>query len=354
MTILDTHYEISYPDSLKRLGEALISTNKKIISQLISEFPSLKVEIQKSPGWRGSPDYITRVLHYKVTLPLSYYLLDMRYRKETNIEAQGSVNTVELLQQKLKLIKNLSEMEINLFSKIDKPVGFPYSANPINFFLRQCHAQMDEQTDSLVVEIIKQLLVNKGQIDEETLATIPNLPVLAQSFVLTKIKRFKIKTRLGSALLTSLNNDTLINLIRSGVIKEANGLDYSPMQLVLESPRHSTQAKCNIIEHLSKYGVQNANDKYNATPLLNKAIYMEHLAFVELLVDLGADIESTDNRGYTALHCAARLGNTQITKYLIKKGANTKARIFANGNTPYLLANAFRHEHLESLLSGEV
>ena len=47
---------------------------------------------------------------------------------------------------------------------------------------------------------------------------------------------------------------------------------------------------------------------------------------VELLIERGADLEATDNRGETALFYAADNNQIDILKLLIKSGANVNAR----------------------------
>jgi uncharacterized protein len=59
---------------------------------------------------------------------------------------------------------------------------------------------------------------------------------------------------------------------------------------------------------------------------------------VKYCVELGDDVNAVDNRGYTALHGAAYLGNADMIHYLVENGANVKARSKA-GDTVADLAN---------------
>jgi len=47
---------------------------------------------------------------------------------------------------------------------------------------------------------------------------------------------------------------------------------------------------------------------------------------VKYCVELGNDVNAADNRGYTALHGAAYLGNNDIVNYLVSKGAKTNVK----------------------------
>ena len=45
-----------------------------------------------------------------------------------------------------------------------------------------------------------------------------------------------------------------------------------------------------------------------------------------MLIDKGIDVDSKDEDGYTALHCAVESGHTEVTELLVKKGADVEAR----------------------------
>ena len=59
---------------------------------------------------------------------------------------------------------------------------------------------------------------------------------------------------------------------------------------------------------------------------------------VKYCVQLGADVNAADDRGYTALHGAAYLGNHEMINYLIDKGADVKA-VAKDKNTVADMAN---------------
>jgi uncharacterized protein len=72
---------------------------------------------------------------------------------------------------------------------------------------------------------------------------------------------------------------------------------------------------------------------------------------VKYCVELGIDINATDNRGYTALHGAAYLGNDDMVNYLVSKGAKIDAKSKA-GDTVADMANGptrFGQPHLETV-----
>jgi len=72
---------------------------------------------------------------------------------------------------------------------------------------------------------------------------------------------------------------------------------------------------------------------------------------VKYCVELGIEINATDNRGYTALHGAAYLGNDDMVNYLVSRGAKIDARSKA-GDTVADMANGptrFGQPHLETV-----
>ena len=62
------------------------------------------------------------------------------------------------------------------------------------------------------------------------------------------------------------------------------------------------------------------------------------IAAVKYCVQLGADVNAADDRGYTALHGAAYLGNDEMIHYLIDKGGDVKA-VAKDKNTVADMAN---------------
>ena len=94
----------------------------------------------------------------------------------------------------------------------------------------------------------------------------------------------------------------------------------------------------------------NARDDLG-TPMLNIACRNDNFDFVQMIYELGADINaSSDDRGYTAVMDAVWRGNEKITKYLISKGANLNT-INKEGQTNLILAVGANRESLVQLLA---
>jgi ankyrin repeat protein len=84
------------------------------------------------------------------------------------------------------------------------------------------------------------------------------------------------------------------------------------------------------------------------------------LAAIQYCVELGADVNAADSRGYTALHGAAYIGDNDAVKFLVSKGAKVDVKSkagdtvadMANGPTRFGLPHPETAALLESLGSA--
>ena len=87
------------------------------------------------------------------------------------------------------------------------------------------------------------------------------------------------------------------------------------------------------------------------TPMLNIACRNDNYEFVEMIYDLGAELNAvSEDRGYTAVMDAVWRGNEKITKYLISKGADLNT-INKEGQNNLILAVGANRESLVKLLA---
>ncbi|XEV04947.1 hypothetical protein FSHL1_010234 [Fusarium sambucinum] len=92
----------------------------------------------------------------------------------------------------------------------------------------------------------------------------------------------------------------------------------------------------NLIVQLEGVDV-NQQDRYSVIVPLMSAAMSGSLEIARLLVENGALLEVTDNRGNTPLHAASLRGHIEIARFLLEKGANIESRN-NNQKTPFILA----------------
>jgi cytohesin len=71
---------------------------------------------------------------------------------------------------------------------------------------------------------------------------------------------------------------------------------------------------------------------------------------VKILLERGADVDSTDTENMTALHLAAQMGHVGLVKLLISSGANANAVSKTYGETPLHLAVTSANAEVVKLL----
>ena len=70
---------------------------------------------------------------------------------------------------------------------------------------------------------------------------------------------------------------------------------------------------------------------------------------VEELIDMGADVNAENKKGWTALMCASRYGHKEVVELLIQKGADVNAEN-NKGWTALMLASAECHKEIAEVL----
>lgn len=84
--------------------------------------------------------------------------------------------------------------------------------------------------------------------------------------------------------------------------------------------------------------------------LLAEAVQRGQTGAVQVLLDLGVDVDSRFTSGSTALYEAALKGDSGIAALLLSRGANVNQREDASGTTPLYAAAAFGRREAVSLL----
>ena len=121
--------------------------------------------------------------------------------------------------------------------------------------------------------------------------------------------------------------------------KGSTPLHYACQKGYLDATEILIQMGANIESH----------DRWGQTPL-SRAVRNGHEAVVKLLLEKGAEIESKDDGGQTPLSWAARNGHEAVVKLLLEKGAEIESKDNRYGQTPLSWAARNGHEVVVKLL----
>ncbi len=179
--------------------------------------------------------------------------------------------------------------------------------------------------------------------------------------VLTNIKRLYENQLYGKEIGIGCNNE---NEIFTSLSKKYNKIsDEASMRIAKQKlldrgipytadcfGTYIAKNKPEIVHQFLEAGMSiNARDDLG-TPMLNIACRNDNFEFVEMILDLGAELNaSSEDRGYTAVMDAVWRGNEKITKYLISKGADLNT-INKEGQNNLILAVGANRESLVKLL----
>ncbi|GFS56364.1 hypothetical protein NPIL_568051 [Nephila pilipes] len=106
-----------------------------------------------------------------------------------------------------------------------------------------------------------------------------------------------------------------------------------------------------VIELFLNRGVKVSDADENSWAPLHYAAWNGHQRVIEFLLSNGVDVDDTNKNGWTPLHCAAGSGNLEIVKFLIERGANINARN-NDGKIPLDIARANGQIEIIDILDG--
>lgn len=139
--------------------------------------------------------------------------------------------------------------------------------------------------------------------------------------------------------------DTVKYLVEEGSCMETEGEEATPLQ------RASAQGHLEIIQYLVTNGANvNTKNKYGYTALM-EAAKSGSLEIVKFLVEKGADVDAKDRYSATALIRAAGQGHLEVVSFLVKKGACVNQRT-THGQSALSEAAQFDHQKVVQFLKS--
>ncbi|KAK3090028.1 hypothetical protein FSP39_008640 [Pinctada imbricata] len=147
------------------------------------------------------------------------------------------------------------------------------------------------------------------------------------------------------------NFDIVSLLLDTGVVdlNKQNKAGYTATMLAtLAYPQ--TERQQEVIQRLFSMGDVNARASKDGQTALMLAVSQGRIEMVEMLLDVGADVNAQDNEGSTAVMCACEHGHTNIVKLLLGH-PDCDANIADNDNcTPLKIAMDAGHKDIGVLL----
>lgn len=140
-------------------------------------------------------------------------------------------------------------------------------------------------------------------------------------------------------------DESSMRIARNKLLKR--GIPYTPDCF----GTYIAKNKPEVVHEFLEAGMSiNARDDLG-TPMLNIACRNDNFEFVEMIFNLGAELNAvSEDRGYTAVMDAVWRGNEKITKFLISKGADLNT-INKEGQNNLILAVGANRESLVRLLA---
>jgi ankyrin repeat protein len=175
--------------------------------------------------------------------------------------------------------------------------------------------------------------------------TTENSPIILDIFAnLQDFSEFEVSVKcpLGG------NEDKLIDFL-----KKAHFFGINIVNMLKDLKYSSHYNKYEICKCLLSQNSDFVTDLQNAFPeILIHAIWKDDLVFAKSLIRAGIDVNTMDNRGYSAMVAAIEKENIEIVKLLITARADVNAKILDQQYGEMSLLNwAVRYEHQDIVLS---
>ncbi|XP_045784316.1 protein phosphatase 1 regulatory subunit 12B isoform X7 [Maniola jurtina] len=136
---------------------------------------------------------------------------------------------------------------------------------------------------------------------------------------------------------------------QSPIPKRASRIQFSPEIVFLAA---CTAGDKDEVQRLLKMGADINTANVDGLTALHQACIDDNLEMVEFLVEHGADVNKGDNEGWTPLHATASCGFLSIARYLLENGADVAA-VNYDGELPVDIADEKMKDFLAKIISDK-
>ncbi|XP_069364881.1 protein phosphatase 1 regulatory subunit 12B isoform X9 [Maniola hyperantus] len=133
---------------------------------------------------------------------------------------------------------------------------------------------------------------------------------------------------------------------QSPIPKRASSIQFSPEIVFLAA---CTAGDKDEVQRLLKMGADINTVNVDGLTALHQACIDDNLEMVEFLVEHGADVNKGDNEGWTPLHATASCGFLSIARYLLENGADVAA-VNYDGELPVDIADEKMKDFLSRII----
>lgn len=159
-------------------------------------------------------------------------------------------------------------------------------------------------------------------------------------------KRPSLTTAIAVILIAMITVPTALVLTARAAEKTETKSNAKPTKSLEQAASEGDLEQVRL--HISNGADLNSKDQRGRTAL-HRAANHGHVEVARLLIENGADVNIGDNQGRTPLQYAAIAGQTEVVRLLLEKGANPNARN-RNGGTPFHTAASSADINIVKLL----
>ncbi|MCK9543025.1 MAG: ankyrin repeat domain-containing protein [Novosphingobium sp.] len=288
---------------------------------------------------------------YIITILLSTFILQNNITSmEENIGSRSNIESIKMKEED-------SNKELDILKQLPNEMLLKIIQHIVECYINGCHdITCWRMTEKAAKENLKNLFSTcryLGQFNnQESIDYIIN--TMQESTRFKRANFLKVKEAKSLELIETFSKfysdvnakqDKIIDLIYNGAdINVKDSWNHTALMQVVEKGNKA------VIEHLIKLGADvNSVDHNGETALIMAAASYDCTDIAQLLILSGANVDQKDHNGKTALIYAVIKGRKDIVGLLINTGADINAKD-NNGNTALMHAVYYGHIEIVKLL----